>query len=276
VVLSEGSGGTACVLGLNKKKVGAVTVSGNGQVTLDKCEVASNSDATDSFDFVGASGIMKASCARAVGTVDDGQTQVKKGIETKQLNLDCANALENAAALPDPYASKFTVPTYSCPSVDTRIHCGGWTPTGTIASGVHVIHGGKFKINANSLVSGTDVTFILMGGAEVEFNGTATINLKAPTDSNNPYKGLLFWAPEGQTQTHVLNGNNASQLNGAIYAPSGKIHWNGNGGETGCPQLVADMIEFQGSNNTYIKIDGNCADNGVTPISTGTKLALVE
>jgi Flp pilus assembly protein TadG len=277
VVLSEGSGGTACVLGLNSTKVGAVTVSGNGTVTLDKCEVASNSDATNSFDFVGASGIMKASCARAVGTVDPGKTEVKKGIETKQLQLDCKNPLENAAAITDPYANKFSVPSYNCNAGSTTyVHCGGWTPTGTIPSGVHVISGGKFKINSNALVSGSGVTFVLVDGAEVEFNGTATINLTAPTADNDPYKGLLFWAPNGQTQTHVLNGNNASKFNGAIYAPSGKLHWNGNGGETGCPQLVADTIEFQGSNNTYIKIDGSCANNGTTPIYTGSKLSLVE
>ncbi len=285
VVISRANG-TACVLATNPSKQGAVSVIGSASVVVDGCWVAANSDATDASDFVGTKGALTADCVRAVGSVDDGATTVKRGVETSQLNTDCDAPLEYAPHIEDPYANR-TPPSHpkSCNEEGAdgstiggvTLHCRDWSPLNGV-TGVHL-----FRNNAKMTINGTDrissgedgVTFYFEDESSPQINGGAEIDFKAPIKDHFPTKGMLFWAAVGNTQDMKINGNSDSSLSGAIYSPSGKIIWLGSGSEWGCVQLVADQVEFSGNAATKISCPSG-TPNGGTGIPTVTKVTLVE
>jgi Flp pilus assembly protein TadG len=284
VVVSQANG-TACVLGLNKTKQGTVVVAGSAAVNINGCWVAANSSADDATDFTGANGAMAAYCVRAVGTVDEGATSQKKGIESTQLTTVCSAPLEYAPQLEDPYAGR-TPPTHpgTCPggngqvSGGVTLHCSNWTPP-TGVTGIHVFrNGANLVVNSNDTIASgaAGVTFYFEGTSSPQINGNARLNLSAPSADSDPTKGMLFWAASGNTQTMQINGNSSSTFEGAVYSPSGKIEWSGNGGEQGCVQLVADTISFTGNASTGISCGSAGTPDGATAIPTVLKVTLVE
>ncbi len=215
VVVSQANG-TACVLALNKARQGAVVVAGSADVAIEGCWVATNSNAVDATDFTGAKGALKTYCVRAVGTVDEGATTEKKGIESTQLTTDCSAPLEYAPHIEDPYADRIP-PSHpgTCPGNNLQtvngvtLHCSDWTPPNGV-TGVHMFRAGaKMVVNGNdNIASGSaGVTFYFEGTSRPHINGGARLNLSAPSSDSDATKGMLFWAADGNTETMQINGN---------------------------------------------------------------------
>lgn len=230
----------ACMLALDKNVSGAMTFWGNADANFTDCNIVSNSLASDSFQVGGAASVITP-CARSAGgdVVDASLTLT-----------DCTNVVTNAPQANDPYANLPPPPipddcTASATSGDfvPGKYCGGLSINGTanFASGIYVIDGGTFKINANAIVAGSDVMFYLTDGATLSFNGSATLNLSAPTTGT--YAGILFYGDRSQPNaTNTINGNATSQLTGAIYFPSQEVRFLGNfSGLNGCSQVVAEF-----------------------------------
>ena len=142
----------------------------------------------------------------------------------------------------------------------------------TFEPGVYVIDGGDFRVGANGSVNAEDVTFILTDGAEVRFNGTSEINIKAP--STGDYQGIAFFGDRlDYGASHVFNGTADSQITGAIYTPSGDISFQGDySGQNGCMQLVGYTISVTGNAN----ITTDCSDLGVNWAEVPSSVWLVE
>jgi hypothetical protein len=261
-----------CVLALSKTAHGAVTVTGSTSVTLDGCNVASNSVQPDSFLLSGASAAISTDCVYTVG----------EAVTTIKLTLnECDEPKEFSAPILDPYANLATptVPTTNCHDknvnngtdltpVDSHssgmpvmYFCNGLTASGavTFGAGLYVIKGGPFTTTGNTTLSGSNVTFYIEKTASMGFNGNVSVNFSAPT--SGAYSGVLFFGDRLTPAATVqkLNGGSNSSFNGAIYFPSASLNYTGNSKSLGgCTQLIANTITFEG--NSTVK--ASCQNSG--------------
>lgn len=281
------NGGDACLLALDPTAAGAITVSGSSEVLFGGCDVATNANDQQAFLMSGGSVKLSTGCVHSVGGA-----QTTSGLTL----TDCEAPRTQAPVTIDPYAD-IAQPTLmgTCASsevgsngtatniVPTEAHslgvplvryCGGLDVKGAVHfdPGLYIIDGGTFNINSQSDISGTDVTFFLTGGAELSYNGGASINLSAPTAG--PLSGFLFFGDrnDGGAQ-HTINGTSGSDLNGAIYLPSGDLNYSGNfTGSNGCTQIVVRRVTFTG--NSALSVD--CSASGTRRIAVGEAISLIE
>lgn len=273
-VATYSNGGDACILALDPVASGAVTFTGNALTMINGCNVMSNSLANDAL-IVSGSADVTVPCVLAAGgvSVDDGLTLTT-----------CNEPQANVPPAVDPYAGK-TQPTVSgsclsLPSSNAAAtlspgrYCGGGNLKGvkTFNPGLYIMDGGTFRINASANVTGSDVTFFLTNGAAVDFNGTATITLSAPTSGF--YKGILFWNDKNDPyQSNKFNGTAASKLTGALYFPNQDVQFLGNfSGVNGCLRVVARTMKFTGSTT----MNSNCTAAGLDSITLPGRVTLVE
>jgi Flp pilus assembly protein TadG len=262
----------ACMLGLDKGKSNAVQFWGNASANFTDCNIISDSIASNAFS-VGGSAQVTAPCVDAVGG---------DNVQASLTLTSCATVTTNAPYVPDPYAnvpSPAVSGTCSGQSgnggtLDPATFCGGLTLQHdvTLNPGVYVINGGTLKINANSNVVGNGVTFYLTNGATVQFNGSAQINLSAPT--SGPYSGLVLYGDRTQpSASNTINGNASSSITGAIYFPSQEVDFLGNfSGSNGCTQVVADTIYYTGS----ATFNTDCTGSGMASINVPGNVTMVE
>ncbi len=280
-------GGDACLLALDPTAGGAITVTGSSTVTFDGCDVATNSNAEDAFLMSGGAVDMTTGCVNSVGGA----------VTTANLDLtDCLAPREQAPVIEDPYAD-VVQPTVSgsCSSssvgknnqttivtptevsslgiMQTRF-CGGLDVKGVVTfnAGLYIVDGGTMRVNAGTLMTGTGVTFFLTNGAEIAFNGSATMNLSAPT--SGALSGILFFGDRADVGVgHLINGTAASTLSGAFYTPSADLDYRGNfAGANGCTQVITRRISFSG--NSSLTVD--CTAAGTRRIAVDETIALVE
>jgi Flp pilus assembly protein TadG len=262
--------GNSCLLALDKSASGAITFWGNTGSTFTDCNVYSDSISSTAFSLGGSA---KASmpCALAVGGFDT----------TSGLTLtSCKSVVSDAAYIPDPYKS---LPAPTIPSNCTNgnpspltpgKYCNGLTINGTLnmTSGIYVISGGTLKINANAVLTGSNVMFYFTNGATVQMNGNATVNLSAPTSGT--YSGILMYGDRTAAMaTQKINGTATSVMTGALYFPTQQVQVLGNfTGANGCMQVVADEIYYSG-NSSFAT---NCSAYGIQNISSPGTVSLVE
>jgi hypothetical protein len=281
-------GKPACLLALSRTASGAVTASGSSEVRFDGCDIATNSNASDSFLMSGGATVVSTGCVHTVGGVS----------ATGNLTLtDCATPKEQAPVTADPYAgvgepavtgtcqpntkvgknNKTTTltPAENHPSgVKSMRFCGGLDLKGTVDldPGLYIVDGGDLTINAKTLLRGTGVTFFLTNGASAAINGSAILDLAAPTAG--AFSGILIFGSRSDSSvTHRINGNAGSTLDGAIYAPASVMHYSGNfGGSGGCTQIVVDRITFTG--NSDLAVD--CTAPGAREALVDRQVSIVE
>ncbi|WP_299970820.1 pilus assembly protein TadG-related protein [uncultured Roseobacter sp.] len=274
-------GSRACLLALSPNASGAVTVSGSSEVRFSGCDIAANSNANNSFLMSGGAAVVTTGCVHTVGGVS----------ATGNLTLtDCATPNEQAPVTADPYAgvaepsvagtcqpsntvgknnqTTTVSPIENHPSgVKSMRFCGGLSLRGTVDldPGLYIVDGGDFELRATTVARGTGVTFLLVNGARAVINGSATLNLAAPT--TGPLSGIILMGSRADSGvSHQINGNAASRFDGAVYAPNSNVDYSGNfGGSGGCTQIVVNTITFTG--NSELAVDCQAA---------GTRDALVD
>ena len=281
------AGGTGCVLALSRTAQGAITISGSAGLSLANCNMISNAEGT-SLVMQGNGSSATVQCIQTVGTA---QT-------TRNLSTSCDAPRENASAVPDPFEhieepalegpcnhsgmvgrnnqATLVSPDWGHASgMRSKRFCNGLTVQGTVVfdPGLYLIEGGEFRINSNAQISGDEVVFFLAEGVTLHFNGTADVDLSAPT--TGPYSGMLiFGSRESADVSHRIDGNFGSHLDGAIYAPQSHLTLSGNaqapGG--GCTQIVTETVEFTGNGT----IDLSCENPAGPSITLLGNVALVE
>lgn len=259
-VATYNSAATACILALNPSASKAALFSGSTNLDLIGCSVMSNSLAADSLVSQGSATVSADCLITAGGALLNG------GVTMSQ----CPKPVTQAPPVGDPF-KYLPVPTDSggCrnsggASLQPGRYCNGLSLGGTVKlnPGVYIVSGGDLKVNANAKVTGAGVTFYLVNGSHVSFNGNASIQLSAPTSGT--YSGMLMMGDRsGSGGKDILNGDATSLLTGAIYFPRDEVDYLGNfGGVGGCTQVVADTIQWSGST----KISADCSSLGMTPI----------
>ncbi len=266
----------ACVLSLNQTAPKAADFAGSSDAQFDGCTVMANSSAPDAINVQGAAKLT-ANCLIAVGGA-----QTTMGVTL----TDCKAPLVEAPPVGDPFANVAapSVPTGGCKSAPNNPknsyalapgrYCGGLDikGNGTLAAGIYYLQG-DFNIASNATLSGSGVTLYLEGDSKVTMNGTATVDLQAPT--SGPYAGVLIFSDRSPTVpvTSKFNGTAASKLTGAIYMPKQAVEYTGNfSGINGCTQIVADTVKWSG--NTSISVD--CESLGLRSIPAYSIVKLFE
>lgn len=280
------SGGAGCVIALSPTEPGAITVGGSANLTLTACDIVSNS-ADIAFDMNGTGSSVHARCVQAVGTINSNAS----------LTVDCERLRENANPIRDPYGS---VPepavTGTCnasnvgqnntattvtpvephgsglPSIR---YCNGLSMRGnvTLNPGLYIIEGGDFVLNANTSVTGSGVVFYLADGVELQFNGTADMDVSAPASGD--YAGILiFGSRSATTMDHKINGDAGMVMDGAIYTPASHLDFIGNTATSAvsCTQIIGNTVAFSGNGSISI----TCQNTAGNDAHTGAFVQLVE
>ncbi len=264
----------ACILALDTWANDAVIFIGNPTATFNGCVVMSNSLADDSITIAGSADVTAPCIVSAGGT----------SVSADLTLTSCAAPMEEMPQALDPFAN-LPEPSQSGPcasvpggnpnlpkTISPGIYCGGLNLSGdvTLLPGVYVVDGGDFRINAN--VTGDGVVFFLTGGATVHFNGSATIDLTAPTTGT--YAGILMYGDRDQGNAdNIFNGTADSSFTGALYFPTQQVTHNGNfSGESGCLRIVARAIDLRG--NAGFSTD--CTGTGLDTIEVPGSVRLVE
>lgn len=275
--------GTACVFALDTMAPSAVKIWGSTQVEAIGCVIGSNSNASSAID-IGGSSSLKAESLWAVGGVNTGASASVS--LTRPPTTD-------AWVLDDPYDGLVIPPLSGCTATNKSVngvqtlnpgtYCGGLSfgaqADATLAPGVYYIDKSDFTVNGGAKIrcscpNPTDgVTIVLTSSGSASDIGTVTINggadvvLRAPSASNETFKGVLFFQDPRASASGVnkLNGGSSMTLTGAIYFPKQQIQFNGDNDSaaTTCTQIIGRTVEFTGSSKIF---NNGCAEAGIEPI----------
>ncbi len=291
------SAGDACVLALDSSG-SALEVSGNGSVTLNNCQAASNSASSSALNISGA-GTLNVDCYSVVGGVSSGG-----GLNTAS---NCTG-VTGAAPIADPYATLNDPDNGSCDSNAVSYNSAGSTLTlgtgsyatpyvvcgdvtvqnGTVKFDGLVVVKGNITVNGNGAISSDSsngTTIVLKDGGQISnINGNAQANLSAPTGSSaGVWQGILFYQDRVTSPVctgsncNTLNGNSSSTFQGVIYFPNQELNVSGGNEATStCLQIIALRVGFSG--NASFNTSNACSSAGVSPVNVPGKtlVTLVE
>lgn len=261
---------TACVLALDPTSSSTIYLNGNAGLSLTGCTVMANSTAADAV-LVQGSSELTTDCIISGGGVGTGQGDITL--------TSCATPITNAPAAADPFAS---IPFPATPAGANKTTTGNPLNPGkyagmsinsakTLNPGQYHIISGTLRFNANANITGNGVTFFMYPGTTISINGSALMNLAAPTTGT--YAGILFFASQTMTGAVTFNGNSSSHLTGALYFPKAEVTYSGNfTGLGGCTQVVASAVHWTGSSS----ITQDCTTYGMVKIPAFELIRLVE
>lgn len=257
-----------CILGLNDQTSGiSVDMSGSGTLNMD-CGIMSNSPNPSGSTEIGGNATANVTEIAMVGNINTIGSGYSFGADTQ--------ILEGMRPVEDPYDG-IALPAHSADcstnggpkaggttadGTPIYVWCDGFNPaastTTNLATGIHIVDGGDFRVNSNVTVNGTGVTIMLTNGATINnINGGGILNLSAPTSGST--QGVLFYGDRNEAMDdNVINGGPSINLNGALYFPSQSLTVSGNvAGSSGCLQMVAWEVALTG-NSTITLPNDNC------------------
>lgn len=286
-VVSIANGGQACVLALSPQAAGAIKGRGTADVEMKGCLLAANSTSATAIDLSGNVSVNARSLWTAGGISQSGSVNVRLA----------EPATTRGAVLADPYAGVQVGTVPACTfqnglkvnkdkTLEPGVYCGGLSISGkaevTLKPGTYYIVDGDLTMSGGTISGDYDkatdgVTFVLTTRAShgnnigtVRINGNTSIDLRAPSDPDDRFRGLLFYqdrrAREGER--NVFNGTAAMSLQGAMYFPVQDVDWAGNNATAAaaCVQVVARTVTFTGT--AALGAD-HCGDRGERPIRMG-------
>jgi hypothetical protein len=220
------------VLALNKTATAAIDIGGSATFDARGCVLHANSSANSAIKVSGSAKVSAGGYC-AVGTVTSYYALTPASADKCRPMLDtyadlkapddtiCRKNLTNVSVSPNQQKT-----------LSPGVYCGGLSLKGdvTLSPGLYIIKDGQLSMNSTGTISGTGVTFYLMGtNAGFDLNGGAKLDL-TPTTSG-PYCGILLLQDRASNVggTNKINGNATTMLKGAIYAPTQTIRLNGTG-----------------------------------------------
>ena len=274
------SQGQYCVLALETLNTTGVTI--NGNTTLDfGCGIMSNSPSASSVT-AGGSSVINATPIAAVGGVPTSNNYAAG----TQLIPYSVPQFDPLAALPTPDIRNSSNNGNVNPNQVRDLVPGNYSGmdikgTANFAPGIYYIDGGQFSLGSQAIINGTGVTIILTSKntadspstiATADINGTAQVNLTAPTSGT--YAGVLFYQDRRalDNATNKFNGTSNSKYQGAIYFPKQQLRFNGTAGmDIKCMQLIGRRVDFIGDSS----ITNVCPANSGASSFSGTRVKLV-
>lgn len=272
------SSGDFCVLGLDPTASGGVSVGGTANVNLD-CGIAANSNASDAIQVYGHADLTASTASTVGGITVSGSGDMTTVSPTTEYALpaqDPYSDLDGPTNTTCDYNSTTKVSNGDAVALSPGVYCADIRVTGgavTFLPGTYVMRGANLKITGGSVLGvGTFFYFTEKNGtyAQVDITG-GTINMSAPTSGT--YQGVLFYqdrnAPTGSGYVNKINGNSATQFNGALYFPAQTIDYTGGSGGSGCTVLIGDKVTFSGNADMHT----DCSSQGTKePAATIVRL----
>jgi hypothetical protein len=153
-------------------------------------------------------------------------------------------------------------------------YCGGISVNGNawlhFNAGTYVLAGGGMGISANTVMSGTGVTFYNTTGTggygPILLNGNAGVNFSAPT--SGPLAGILFFQDRTVPTSaagSTISGNSTSTFDGAVYFPTTTVTFTGNSSANGYSIVVAYNLLVSGNStvgSNYTSLTGGSPIKG--------------
>ncbi|MFL6750312.1 MAG: pilus assembly protein TadG-related protein [Sphingomicrobium sp.] len=285
------AGGDACIDAreTSPSKTG-VNITGNAGIYMPDCVIYSNSPATNSAAAGGSSNVVADSVATVGGVQSSNNWHV--------------NAYRPySPPIPDPFADVTPVPSDMNCATKTVVQGGknvttsigldentdlSSLPSGTncftslsvgsnksltLPPGTYYINGGDAFIQGDLTCNGCTIVLTNKDASspigQFKVNASSKINLTAPTDTTNPFRGIAIYQDRRATDSspgNKINGNSASQIIGALYFPSQELEYNGTGNtDAVCTMFVARRINFSGNSATTNKFKklADCGDVGL-------------
>ena len=219
-----------------------------------------------------------------------------------------SNPFTSSIVAPDPMAwvSNYTPSTSGCDHVDWEIdqssitlwpgvYCGKFTlknsTVGTVMPGMYVMKGGPMKIEGDSVLQGSEVTFYFTegGGYDFEpfsFSSNARADLSAPSVCTQPgtllngcsvgeeYFGVLFWSDPtagSYDDEFRFESNTTHNITGAVYMPNHVFNPESSS-IINSEYLILVVRQYIGESNSVVNIGTNFP-SGISPLK---RVALVE
>jgi Flp pilus assembly protein TadG len=235
------SGLPLCLLALDPKVKGAITLQANARLTAPSCLVQSNSKNPGGL-VSKDDAVLQAGYICSAG----GKVKTKDTNYSPQPTTDCP-------VIPDPLSARGGLLVSACNHTDKvvdgetatlspGVYCGGLTVTNraqvTLSPGIFIFRDGPLTVHKGSSFKGANVSLYMKGaGANLTFAAASSISLTAPKDG--PLAGLLIFddttgaaAPEksgkhaklGKSpREHSILSDDARTLIGTIYMPKGRL-----------------------------------------------------
>lgn len=218
--------GRICVIALEERQSGAVSLTGEAKATANGCTIHSNSRSRH-----GVASEERARLASSRHLCSGGGYAGGEANYSGVRRTDCP-------AHADPLASRQPPPIGACTERNLRIrenrtlspgtYCGGLILEGDIdvalQPGIYVVRDGPLIVRDGVRLAGRHVGFFLTGqNARFEFETDTRVALEAPRDG--PMAGVLFWSDLDQRAERLsrISSNFANRLVGAIYLPRGTL-----------------------------------------------------
>jgi Flp pilus assembly protein TadG len=190
------------------------------------------------------------------------------------------NLTKSCTTASDPFAGTLPTPASSVCSQTSMnvnggtvtfypgVYCGGVNlnngPTVNFQPGVYVIKGGNINANGGKW-TGTGVTFYFVDTSYIQFNGSVTLNLTAPTSGT--YADILMYEANGLSKSSFsINATNGATLEGLIWLPSRNLTLNAGASVTSnkltmvLNTLIANQVSWTlDSSNKTIAASGSAA-----------------
>lgn len=271
--------GSGCVLALDARASGAVTMQGSTQVDLEECGLY---DDSASYTAMSTGGTLSAQSVNVVGGISGGTGGISAtdGINTGVLPLADPYA---DVSMPSIFSgcnqTNFSAQTTI--TINPGVYCGGMSVNAgavlTLNPGIYYLNQGSFFVRGGATVTGTGVTLVFTSStgqnwATATINGNATVNLSAPT--SGPMQGIVMFGDRAMPTgtAFKLNGGSSQTFGGAIYLPKAALTYTGSSASSnGCTQIIADTITFSGNSS----VENECSSYGTRNFGART-VSLVE
>lgn len=216
-----------CILGLEEKSAGAVSLEKSARMTGNSCAVYSNSTNPQGIKSKDAA-VVKAGLICSAG----GKVGGKANFDPLPLT-DCPKMEDPLLGRPAPYVGgcDYNKRQISGGSTTLKpgVYCGGLSITDnamvTFDSGIYVMKDGPLVVEDGADVVGEYVGFYFTGSkATFRFGVASHISLAAPRDGD--MAGLLFFEDRNNKakQKFEIFSDDARVLLGTVYLPNGRLY----------------------------------------------------
>ena len=270
----KASSDKVCILLLDTTASQALTLNSGATINAPNCQVHVKSSANPAAVFnSGTTLSTKKTCIAGANIIDNGGTH--------------SNVIKSCTTVADPFAGTLPTPaSATCNYSNVNVNGGtytaqpgvycGWinldnSVTVNFQPGVYVIKGGGVNVNGGTW-NGTGVTFYFPDSSYIQFNGTVTLNLTAPTTGN--YANLLMYEATGLAKSSFsMNATAGATMTGLIYLPSRGLTLNsGASVKSNNLTMVLDTLMVNTVNWTLDSSAKSIAASGSTSAAAGVYL----
>jgi Flp pilus assembly protein TadG len=249
-----------CVIGLDPKEDGAVSLDSNSKMTAGNCAVYSNSVSHAGLQSKSNS-VLTAQLTCSVGGYEGASRNFQGEVVT-----DCPKTEDPLASVLPPPSGRPRPIREVKDKVDTLtpgLYEGGLKIDGNsdirMSPGVYIFRNGSFIVDSNSKVTGKGVSLVFEGeDAGFEFKSNVQVDLEAP-EAGQLMAGLLVYQKRNAGEAEFLiESKYTRKLLGTLYMPNGHfiVKADNRVAEASAyTAIVARTIRLHGSSNLVLNTD---------------------